>query len=505
MSVTAIAERPIREQVEAQHAIAMTTKEKTSWNRDQYAALVAALFAGTAGAPPSEGPDLPPPSNHYASLIEAMTIFDKTRQKPGAFATDVLPLLTAAAVSFEAVVPPKLPLLLKERCPTRPHSVASSTSSSSSTMRAASTKHLSLSRRQCYCILACAFLCAFPRPYHHRRGDPLELPGINYHKMFHSPRQYSETQKLVMHFDYFADMGSRLFGTAREKDNNVQLEDPVLGLTIVRVALGRDALNELLAAPGRPLLAPTVHPLRASIDDQLDMARVDFANKYIGGGSLGGGCVQEEITFSIAPELNVSRYLCDRMDDNEAIILLNSLYFSSIVPGTYANSTKHLAAVDCTKTPVPNAIIAIDALHFRRNDWSQYTADAMKRELVKAVAGFHPLDPKVVPPGPAAAATDNLHRCVATGNWGCGAFNGDVELKTLIQWVAASLVGREMHYFPFDNQRVSKEFPKLAKALLSKSISASDLWAGILQAATSSQDPLFDSVALHFGIRLSAL
>ena len=29
---------------------------------------------------------------------------------------------------------------------------------------------------------------------------------------------------------------------------------------------------------------------------------------------------------------------------------------------------------------------------------------------------------------------------VATGNWGCGAFGGDPELKTIIQWLAASQV-----------------------------------------------------------------
>lgn len=29
---------------------------------------------------------------------------------------------------------------------------------------------------------------------------------------------------------------------------------------------------------------------------------------------------------------------------------------------------------------------------------------------------------------------------IATGNWGCGAFGGDPEVKTIIQWLAASQV-----------------------------------------------------------------
>jgi len=29
---------------------------------------------------------------------------------------------------------------------------------------------------------------------------------------------------------------------------------------------------------------------------------------------------------------------------------------------------------------------------------------------------------------------------IATGNWGCGAFGGDPEIKSIIQWLAASQV-----------------------------------------------------------------
>ena len=33
---------------------------------------------------------------------------------------------------------------------------------------------------------------------------------------------------------------------------------------------------------------------------------VDFANKYIGGGTLSGGCVQEELLLAVEPEAFVS-------------------------------------------------------------------------------------------------------------------------------------------------------------------------------------------------------
>lgn len=31
---------------------------------------------------------------------------------------------------------------------------------------------------------------------------------------------------------------------------------------------------------------------------------------------------------------------------------------------------------------------------------------------------------------------------IITGNWGCGVYNGDVQAKLLIQWIAASLAGK---------------------------------------------------------------
>ncbi len=38
---------------------------------------------------------------------------------------------------------------------------------------------------------------------------------------------------------------------------------------------------------------------------------------------------------------------------------------------------------------------------------------------------------------------------MATGNWGCGVFNGKHYLKILIQWIAASMNGKDMIYCPF--------------------------------------------------------
>ncbi|XP_067669039.1 serine-rich adhesin for platelets-like [Haliotis asinina] len=44
---------------------------------------------------------------------------------------------------------------------------------------------------------------------------------------------------------------------------------------------------------------------------------------------------------------------------------------------------------------------------------------------------------------------------ISTGNWGCGAFGGDPQLKSLLQWMAASLVKAPgLHYYTFNDGRL---------------------------------------------------
>ena len=54
----------------------------------------------------------------------------------------------------------------------------------------------------------------------------------------------------------------------------------------------------------------------------------DFANKYIGGGVLRTGCVQEEIMFVVQPEYLVSLLFCERMDNTEAIAIIGGEAFT---------------------------------------------------------------------------------------------------------------------------------------------------------------------------------
>lgn len=461
------AEAPLKEQLARQQALCVQHAGLVS-TAAELRLFLTALFQGTPAA-------LPPQQQHgagdqaFASLVAAIQQFDASRtQPPGYFVQHVLPLMAYEALRFEAVFPilRQLPMPSSRRGVDAPPAVADA-----APIQPASAA--CISRRHCFAILSAAFLCAFPRPdradhYHFNGG---KLPGLNYHRMFHSPPHFAEAQKLVMHFDFFAAIATQL----RQSNGapEPRLDEPSQGLIVARVAVPARCLTAQAFAC--PLLAPVVHRLREGIDEQHSLSRVDFANQFIGGGSLSQGCVQEEITFSINPELNVSRYLCEAMADHEAILLLNAREYSSIVPGTYGRTTRHRAAVDPASMPVPNVIIAIDAVHFQRDDLWQFTPDGIRRELVKALAGFQPVPASLVALAPQLTGHPSLLQGIATGNWGCGAFNGDVELKALLQWAAASVCGRTMHYFPFDHAGVGERLPRLAAGLVEKGVTVGEL------------------------------
>lgn len=78
-------------------------------------------------------------------------------------------------------------------------------------------------------------------------------------------------------------------------------------------------------------------------------------------------------------------------------------------------------------------ITAIDAINFNRSKIPQFSMDSINREILKAYTGFNVEEISTV----------------TTGNWGCGVFGGDLQLKIIIQWLAASLAGKDIVYCPF--------------------------------------------------------
>lgn len=43
---------------------------------------------------------------------------------------------------------------------------------------------------------------------------------------------------------------------------------------------------------------------------------------------------------------------------------------------------------------------------------------------------------------------------ICSGNWGCGAFGGDAQLKFLLQWISSSMLNKKLIYCRFGNEEL---------------------------------------------------
>lgn len=288
---------------------------------------------------------------------------------------------------------------------------------------------------------------------------------------------------------------------------------PAGSVYIRRVEVSADLEPSTCPAPVVPLI---VHS-EGGIDDLTGGLQADFANERIGGGVLVGGCVQEEIRFITCTEALVSMALEPVMGPREAIIITGAERFSTIhryglqlkfggdcrdttprfgsAPtavaaaatavgaGTAAAAESMTDAVTATGgsgavTPgtVAVSIAAIDALPYvgMRNPLPpQLKQKSLRRETLKAYAGFSAVGPEVV-------ATQG----VATGRWGCGVFNGNDVIKLTVQWIACSMAGRTMHFYPFTQQQLIKPAEEASAALAAaRSLAGGPITAGHLYTA----------------------
>ena len=195
---------------------------------------------------------------------------------------------------------------------------------------------------------------------------------------------------------------------------------------------------------------------------------IDFANKYIGGGALSGGCVQEEILFAVEPEAIVSMFFMEVMDDNDAIRIDNLIQYSDY--SGYGMSFKFEGNAIKNENIKKYNIIAIDAVCTFSSGGVE--SESVERDLIKAYVGFNLInfeDEKV----------EKLEKTIATGNWGCGVFGGDFELKFIQQWLAATYAGvKKLYYYTFGKKEMNFAYENLEKI---KSINPNVLYSKLMK------------------------
>ena len=302
---------------------------------------------------------------------------------------------------------------------------------------------ISLSQLQIASLLANAFFCTFPRRNStNPQSEYGRYPYINFNRLFSAYKQEKwnkcefVTEKMKCIFHYFRRVTSKA---------------PEGMVTIQRRYIPKsdcpkwdDQVQKLL---------PLHITSRGTIEAEgTGLLQVDFANKYVGGGVLGLGCVQEEIRFVICPELMVTMLVTEELDDTEALIVCGVERYSKYKG--YSSSFKWIGDfVDETPRDISGrrltSIVAIDALYFTHPQ-SQFNISNITRELNKAYVGFVGCE-----------GNKNNLPPVGTGNWGCGAFRGNPKLKVLLQLMATAVTGRSMVYFTFGDTALRDEIAEM--------------------------------------------
>ncbi|WKY05236.1 hypothetical protein Q1695_005895 [Nippostrongylus brasiliensis] len=313
-------------------------------------------------------------------------------------------------------------------------------------LRSSQPGSVTLSQEQCACLLAHAFFCTYRRERHN-------FNRINMANLFDGRNPLSHVKlRFILH--YFAAVLKNM---------------PTGCVSFWREALPKDALPdwEQDETP-LPLLAVASD---SSIEDSPGCLQVDFANEYIGGGVLNWGAVQEEIRFLICPEMMVSCLLCEKMGPLEVIHIVGAQRYSSYCG--YGETLEWEPYERFGVEPrdkfrrVKCELVAMDAKLFKpgfRN--VQYKKESIDRDLNKAYVGFLSRHREASP--------------VATGNWGCGVFGGDKELKSLIQMIAAGRAGRDMIYYTFANQRFEVSMSELYEKLVQKKATVGAVYKALI-------------------------
>ena len=201
--------------------------------------------------------------------------------------------------------------------------------------------------------------------------------------------------------------------------------------------------------------------------DGKGFSQVDFASSSIGSNVLHGMCLREEILFLTHPELIVARLFTEKLNDQESLIVTGCAQFNECLG--YANSFKWSAdkreelSLDGWGRP-HRQFVLIDALEYRQRH-TQYKFDKIERELNKAFCGFHDSSQYRLRVRPA----------IASGNWGCGAFNGDTYLKSLIQLLAASEAERDLILFTFNDNYTKNEVKRFYEIMRERNHSVKDI------------------------------
>ncbi|KAJ6526788.1 hypothetical protein B0H19DRAFT_1042088 [Mycena capillaripes] len=229
----------------------------------------------------------------------------------------------------------------------------------------------------------------------------------------------------------------------------------------------------LYTAPSTPDTSPTTLFQLISISD-LEMPSVDTsllglpsgacvisANRNIG---FGRTASQEEMHVGCTPQSLPAKLFAPPLEDTQVMVLRGC---EAVIELAGYARTAELASIIPPRTHdwSRRTMLFMDALELDGHDTSSSTPDLLPgnidRELTKAYTAFASY-------GDAYGTAP--YDTVVTGHWGCGAFGGNREIKSIIQWCAASMAGIRLNFVCDKDDPFASNFRGFTSEVLSRGL-----------------------------------
>ncbi|KAG7008523.1 poly(ADP-ribose) glycohydrolase [Physcia stellaris] len=297
-------------------------------------------------------------------------------------------------------------------------------------------KRVVLSRRQVACLLVHQFLCTLSTPQWMTDGSP------DFHIWYSSATPHPKAVKAYLFslFQYF----KLLAEPSDASPLRHSIDDWPIALELRTVEM--DSQNLELNQTTSRLIDLEIFDVTQTSSQKHDEklmglpmgASVISANKDVG---FGRTASQEEMVVGCSPELCAVVIFQPTLQDEEVLIVEGAQ--AMIAMTGYAREAqfgRYLeSGYDCSNWRQSywrnRTVLFMDALELDNYDSNALIPDVLPgnvdRELRKAYTAFSSL---------ATGTQENL-KSVVTGLWGCRSFGGNKEIKTLIQWAAASMAG----------------------------------------------------------------
>ena len=265
-----------------------------------------------------------------------------------------LPFLSKLALESMKLFPEPIPLLIQDKA-----------------------QKLSFTKRQIACLVVNMFFGTIPNQYFSNRMHDL----FNFQFILENFMEVT-LQKIYFIFNYFNRLAT----------NQINFD---LIVEYVRIC---DPQYRKLGEweDSKKLLGDVEVKDEGGIEDfKANSIQVDFANKFIGGGCLSSGCVQEEIRFVISPECLPSTFIFECLKPNEAAYIIGTELFSTYKgygwEFQFDNDFKDIEPKTDGKKRLDVNILALDAICFMggKAKMEQFHDNQVLRELNKALIGIY--------------------------------------------------------------------------------------------------------------------